>query len=370
MPGPRSQGDQWYESEQPTRRGLVAELQRIRRRTRVRPIPVLVVAALVTFAITHKMATKPVMVEAEVVIALTEGAMASRSTGMPVDQLRGYVTQVLMPDKRLLEVVEKYNLFPLRKKAGSQYALESFHDMFSVQIWKNSFAYYDEEDENAARSARIGISVRDTDPDRALDVAHDLAAVVIETAAAVRQQRADTVTSQVAMLRKAVSDELDKLAIDIASKQEAITQARNRGDTDLAGILRIDLAALQQQQQRHEGQLQRIAVSSDALAADIVAAGLDMSLAVVDENRPERPTHSGLVLVMIAAVIGTFSLLSAALVLGAFDSRVHDADDVIRLGLPVLGHVPGFAGDNVGSMRTRSAAPTRVPSFQRWRFHR
>jgi capsular polysaccharide biosynthesis protein len=369
MAAPRSSGDQWYESEQPTRAGLVAELQRIRRRTRIRPIPVLVVAALVTAGITHNMATKPIIVEAEVVIALTEGAMASHSTGMPVEQLRGYVTQVLMPDKRLLEVVEKYNLFPLRKKAGAQYALEAFHDMFSVQIWKNSFAYYDDEDANAARSARIGISVRDTDPDRAVDVAHDLAAVVIETAAAGRQQRGETVTNQVAMLRKAVLEEIEKTDDDIASKQTAINQVQNRNDTVLAG-LRIDLAALKQEQRRHEAQLERIAQSSDVRARDIVAAGLDMSLAVVDENRPERPTHSGLILVMIAAVIGTFSLLGAALVLGAFDSRVHDADDVIRLGLPVLGHVPGFAGDNVGSMRTRSAAPTRVPSFQRWRFHR
>jgi capsular polysaccharide biosynthesis protein len=370
MPAPRSNGDQWYESEQPTRRGLVAELQRIRRRTRVRPIPVLVLAALITTGITHNMATKPILVEAEVVMALTEGALASRQTGMPVDQLRDYVTRVLMPNKRLLEVVEKYNLFPLRKKRGSDYAIENFHDKFAVQIWKNSFAYYDDEDANAARSARIGISVRDTDPDRALDIAHDLAAVVTETAAAARQQRADTVTGQVAMLRKAVDEGLDKVTVEIASKQTAIAQARNRGDLDLAGILRIDLAALQQDQRRREAQLHRIAASSDVLAADIVAAGLDMSLAVVDEKRPERPTHSGLVLVMIAAVIGTFSLVSAALVLGAFDSRVHDADDVIRLGLPILGHVPGFAGDNVGSMRTRSAAPTRVPSFRRWRFHR
>lgn len=370
MTAPRSNGDQWYESEQPTRSGLVAEMQRIRRRTLVRPIPVLVLAALVTAGITRNQANKPILVEAEVVIALTEGALANRQTGMPVEQLRGYVTQVLMPDKRLLEVVEKYNLFPLRKKAGSEYALEAFHDMFAVQIWKNSFAYYDEEDDNAARSARIGLSVRDTDPDRALDVAHDLAAIVIETAAGARQLRADAVTGQVAMLRSAVDDELDKLAIDIASKQSAIAQARNRGDTDLAGILRIDLAALQQVQRRREAQLHRIAASSDSLAADIAAAGLDMSLAVVDEKRPERPTHSGLVLLMIAAVIGTFSLVGAALVLGAFDSRVHDADDAIRLGLPVLGHVPGFAGDNVGSMRTRSAAPTRVPSFRRWRFHR
>jgi capsular polysaccharide biosynthesis protein len=361
-------GDQWYESEQPTRSGLVAELQRIRRRAQIRPIPVLLLAALVTVGIVRKIATRPVILEAEVVLALAEGSMASQRSGLPVDQLRAYVTQVLMPDKRLLQLVEKYNLFPLRKKAGPEYALEQMHDQFSVNIWKNSFAFYD-EDEAGAKSARIGITVRDTNPDRALDLAHDLAGVIMETAAALRQQRSDALTGQVAMLRSATDDELDKLTFDISHKQAAIAQARSRGQTDLAAILRIDLAALQQIQRRREERLTRIAASSEALAGEITAAGLDMSLSVVDESRPERPTHNELTLAMIAAVIGTFSLISSALILGAFDSRVHEADDVARLGLPVLGHVPGFAGDNVGSMRTRSAATARVPSFQRWRFH-
>ncbi|HEY6173360.1 MAG TPA: hypothetical protein VIX73_02910 [Kofleriaceae bacterium] len=364
-----SNGDQWYESEQPTRRGMVAELQRIRRRTRIRPIPVILLSALVTVAITRKVATKPIVYEAEVVIALTEGSLATGKTGMPVDQLRAYVTQVLLPDKRLLQIVEKYDLFRLRKKQGSEYALENMHDMFSVAIWKNSFAYYDDEDDNARRSARIGIAVRDSDPDRALDIAHDLAAVVIETAANLRQSRADVLTTQVGMLRSATNDELDRIARDIASKTTAIEQARAKGQLELVGILRIDLAALQGDRRRLEERLAKIASSSDNLAGDISAAGLDMTLQVVDENRPERPTHSGLVLAMVAAVIGTGSLIGAAMVLGAFDSRVHEPDDVIRLGLPVLGHVPGFAGDNVGSMRTRSARTARVPSFQRWRFH-
>jgi hypothetical protein len=73
---------------------------------------------------------------------------------------------------------------------------------------------------------------------------------------------------------------------------------------------------------------------------------------------------------MVAVVVGTGSLLGSALLLGAFDSRVHDTDDVARLGLPVLGHIPGFAGDNVGSMQARGAARARVPSFLRWRSHR
>lgn len=363
-------GDQWYESEQPTRRGLVAELQRIRRRTRVRPIPVLLVAVLITGSITYKFATKPIIVEAQVVVALAEGSLARRQTGIPVDQLRAYVMGVLLPDKKLLELIEKYNLSPLRKKAGPEYALDRLRDQFSVEIWRNSFVNYSEEDANARRSARIGITVRDTDPDRAIDLAHDLAATLIETAANLRQQGADKISDEIKMMRRATSEEIDNLGADIANKNNAIDEALRRGQTELAAILRIDLAALQAQQRNREGRLVRIVASPEALASEIAAAGLDLSFSVVDENRPERPTHSELVLLMIAAVIGTGSLLGAALVLGAFDSRVHDPDDVTRLGLPVLGHVPGFTGDNVGSMQTRSAAHARVPSFQRWHFHR
>lgn len=364
-----SNGDQWYESEQPTRSGMVAELQRIRRRTRIRPIPVILLGAAVTALITYKLATRPVIVEAEVIMALTEGSFASQRTGIPVDQLRAYVTQVLLPDKRVLQLVEKYDLFRLRKKAGPQYALENMQDMYSVAIWKNSFAYYDDEDDNARRSARIGITVRDSDPDRAVDIARDLAAIVIETSAQRRQARAEAVTAQIAMLRAATNEELDRIASDIAQKTAAIEQARARGQVDLVGILRIDLAALQQDRRRNEGRLTRIAASSENFASEITAAGLDLSLSIVDENRPERPAHSGMVLLMVIAVVGTGSLLGAAMVLGAFDSRIHEADDVRRLGLPVLGHVPGFAGDHVGSMRTRSVRSARVPSFQKWRFH-
>src|SRR5882724_8082010 len=111
MTRPTAQGDEWYESEQPTRRGMVAEIQRIQGRTRVRPLPVLLLAALVTGAISYKVATRPVIVEAEVVLALVEGQLANhQATGLPVDQLRAYVTQVLLPDNKLLALVEKYDL--------------------------------------------------------------------------------------------------------------------------------------------------------------------------------------------------------------------------------------------------------------------
>ena len=237
-------GDAWYESEQPTRRGLAAELQRIRRRTSVRPLPVLAVAALITGAITYKIATKPQVFEAEVVLMLAEGSMAGSRTGLPVDELRDYVTGVLLPDKKLLELIEKYDLTPLRHKAGPEFALDRLRGQFSVDIWKNSFVNYDEEDEKARRSARIGITVTDTDPDRAIDLAHDLAATVIETAANVRQAAADQVSEQISMMRQATQEQVDQLEAKIEAKAADIDQARQRGQTELAGILRIDLATI------------------------------------------------------------------------------------------------------------------------------
>ncbi len=95
-----------------------------------------------------------------------------------------------------------------------------------------------------------------------------------------------------------------------------------------------------------------------------------MTVAVVEEHRPERNEHRGFVLIMVLVVVGLGSLLGSALLFGAFDSRLHDLDDLTRLGIPVLGHVPGFPGDHVGSLETRGALRRRVPSFLRWRSQR
>jgi capsular polysaccharide biosynthesis protein len=370
MAAPTPPGADWYESEESTRVGMIIELQRIKRRMRVRPIPVLVVAALITAGITRTFATKPVLVESQVVLALAEGSLSSHVNTIPVDELRQYVTSVLLPDNKLIQLIEKRDLYRLRKRLGPEFAIEQLRGSFAVQIWKNTFVFYTDAEDNARRSARIGLSVSDSDPDRAFDIAHDLASIAIESCAVERQKRSDKLSSQVAVLRDAINNKLDKIVNEMASKQAAVDEANRRGRPELAGVLRIDLAALEHERKATEDRLGQIAASHEELASEITAAGLDMSLSIVEEYRPERPTRSNFVLVMIAAVIGTGALVGSALVLGAFDSRVHDTDDVARLGLPVLGHVPGFAGDRVGSMQTRSAARARVPSFQRWRSHR
>jgi hypothetical protein len=368
---PSQPDDDWYASEQSTRLGLIAELQRIKRRMKARPLPVLALATIVTGLITYRVATKVETVTSEVVLALTEGALASgRKTGIPVDQLREYMSSVLLPDSRLAELIERRDLTRLRKKLGMQFAITDLRERLEIQIWKNSFVHFDEDDEHARRSARIGLAVIDTDADRALAIARDLANIAIQTLTARRQKLAETITEQVETLRKATDDKLVTINNQISATQAAIEDAIRSGKTDNLGILRVDLVALYAQRQRTEAEIGHIAGSSDAMAGDVAAAGLDMRLAIVEERLPERHTHSSFILVMIAVVVGTGALIGSATLLGAFDSRVHDTDDVVRLGLPVLGHVPGFAGDNVGSMQARSVARARVPSLLRWRSHR
>src|SRR5262249_35840611 len=155
---------------------------------------------------------------------------------------------------------------------------------------------------------------------------------------------------------------LEGLANERAIYQDAMTTARQQLNNTVAAQRFIKLAAIAAEEKKLNGELALIVNSSDAIADRVTEAGLDTRLSIVAERHPERSEPSGLLLAMIIVVIGTGSLVGSALVVGAFDSRVHDIDDITRLDLPVLGHLPGFQGDDVGSLEARGAVRARVPS--------
>ena len=363
-------GDGWYESEEPTRLGLVTELQRVRRRMAVRPWPVLLLAALITAAVTYKIATKPRIYEADVVLALDEGQLSTSNRSIPFGELKGYVSSVLMPDAKLIKLIEARNLHRLRKKFGDQYAITELRDQLEIAVWKNSFTYYSDEDVNARKSARIGITVIESDPDLAFDIAHDLASIVIETHEEQRQKIGDELAREVKLMRQTMSARLSEVENALTVKQTAAAMARESGKSGLQAALAVDIAALAAERKHIQGQLSTIAASPELFADRSTRAGLDTTLSVVEERRPQRQESNAFMIIIVAVVVGIGALLGSAVFLGAFDSRVHDTDDVSRLGLPVLGHVPGFPGDHVGSLGARGALRARVPSFLRWRSQR
>ena len=356
----------WFETEESTRLGMIVEVQRIRRRLRARPWPVIVFSALISAVVTYKIATLPQHVQSEVVLALSEGTMA-RDTALPVDELRQYVQNVLLPDAKLAVLIEKRNLFPARKLQGMQFAVDSLRENFEIEIWKNQFANGIEDVE---RSARIGITVSDSDPDRAYSIARDLGSVVIETAQDQRMQMSTILAKNVADIRESAEDRLENLARETTEKQLAIERATKDDKRALVQALRLELAQMAAEANSANKTISEIANSRDALADRITAAGLDLTVTVVDERRGQLAQNRNFIVVMVGFVVALVSFLAMALIFGAFDPRVHDADDVQRLGLHVLGHLPGFPGDQVGSLRARGASRARVPSFMRWRSHR
>lgn len=362
--------DGWYESEQPMGIGLVEELRRIALRFTVRPLPVLLLAGLITAAITYRFVHKPKIYEADVVLALTEGSEFSGKNAIPFDQLRDYVTTVLMPDAKLAKLIEERNLHRLRKRLGMQWAIGELRGQLEVAIWKNSFVYYAQEDAQARKSARIGLTVLDGDPELAITIARDLAAIVIQTHEEQRRQVSAALAGQVWRLHEATTEKLEQLSTAISVKQTALVAATRDGNSGLVGVLFTEVAALAREAHDAQDQLTIIAQSPESAADRITAAGLGTRIDLVEERRPDRPEQAGLVLAMILIVVGTGALVGSALFIGAFDSRIHDTDDVSRLGLPVLGHVPGFPGDRVGSLHSRSARRARVPLFLRWRSQR
>jgi capsular polysaccharide biosynthesis protein len=361
--------DEWFESEESTRVGLIQEVQRIRRRTRVRPIPVILLALLITGGLTYKVATKRQMYYSEVVLALREGSLldANKTTGLPMEELKEFVQSVLLPDARLSELIEKHDLNRLRKTLGMPWAITELRESIELEVWRNSFIYYDPDNSNREASARIGLTVGDDDPDRAYMIAHDLAEVVIEEVREQRLKLAKKAAQDIAAYRDALTERMEKLERERTERMIAQSKAKSEGKIGVSQVLGMRLLEIDQQQKETEKSLSAIAASPEALADRIAEAGLDLVIEIVSERRPARPESKGMLIVMIGVVVGLGSLLGASLVLGAFDSRVHDTDDIARLGLPVLGHVPGFPGDRLGALEARGVQGGRVPLYSRWR---
>ena len=365
----RLPNDEWYDSEESTRKGMITEVQRIKRRTRVRPLPVIALALLITGGITYKLATKKGHYQGEVVLAIREGSLLSQDkrTGLPVGELKEFVTSVLLPDAKIAELIEKRNLYRLRKKLGMPWAINELRESLEIEVWRNSFVYYDPENPNHEASARVGLTVTDEDPDSAFLLARDLADIVKESVRDHRQDVANKIAAQIAHVREGTLQRLTELELARSEKMVQIATAKTEGKQVLAQALEMQLLKIDDQQKQGEKTLAEIAASPEAISDRIAEAGLDLIVEIVAEKRPDRPESKGLLIAMIAVVVGVGSLVGSALVLGAFDSRVHDTDDVERLGLPVLGHVPGFSGHSVGSLEARGVQRARIPSFLRWR---
>jgi len=384
--------------------GLIAELQRLARRARVRWLPVVAIAVLLTAGILYKRSRKTHLKRARVVLAATEGSMGDSLVPMPQGELRDYIVNILlssdvlrldlligevlrdgptMTDAEVADEVRR-RAEPVDIKIPQDSVLASWIatqrenpltdddlatdpddllEMTGINVYRNYFlmAYYAE----APRSARILVVVSDPDPELANHEAHRLAELIKAGEARRRLALGEALAADAASALAAVRTQADELDALIVKRRVELAAAEDAGEAGKAAALRVGVEELRSKRRSADEKMLGLTslASAEEQAAAIDRAGLGIKFELVEERRaPEDSGTRTYLRVLQAALLFGMLLPLTAIIIGTFDPRIHDREDVERIGLPVLGHVPAFPGDRVGSLRARGVRGRRVPS--------
>ncbi len=312
----------WTDDE-PGLRSAAVELGRMRRRAFARPLRTVGLALLVALAAAGVRARKHRVYRSRVVLRATEGDLDAATAPRPNKRLRQYVLDVAFSNARLSQVIHDFELYPRERARDPSLALEAMRDDVDVEVWRNYFVEIRQLDD-AGRSARVAVSYQHRDPQ--LAAVHRVAAAVTATRDDLARRRATLFAKELALARAPAPlarVELDDLRKSVEPLETRLRELeRERASLDLRAAM-----------ERHQL----------GLRFEIVDPGQAARLGL---SKPRE-------LVLIGALVFLLALPLAVLFVGAFDSRVWDADDVRRLGLAPLGELPRYRGDNVGSLDAR-----------------
>lgn len=229
-------------------------------------------------------------------------------------QLREYVRQAVFTSEPLLELMRRHGLYARLAEKNVRAALESFREDIEIDVYQNYFV----EERTAGsspRSARLTVSFRDKDPQRALAVTRDLGKLIVEQQRAFRREQALARASAAERARDTLVDALRQRSAEVVSKEVALERSaapNPRLQVELVGLLG-SLPALERQVDSADRR-----AASLGLEATLERHGMGMSFEVVDEG--SLPARGGRVRALLVTGLTTFfvSLPLIATAVGAF----------------------------------------------------
>jgi hypothetical protein len=348
----KDDADPWVRRE-PGFTELRTELMRLARRARRRPVLTIFFALSIALAVAYRRSRKPENYMASVTFRISEGTQIA-ATPMPARELSEYVSLVVFATPRLAEVMRAHKVM-LRKLDNDQAeAITEFRENLEVEVYRNYFI----EGWQSNKSARLTVNYYDEDKQRAQEVVGSLGELIV---AEETRRRADAVSAALTGARGAergAREDLEKREKHIAELQVAMAQRSGPRST----LARQELDAAKNAM---GPAVERLARAEVTLADLELAMIFEVNRQTVRFEKVDESTEtvSGyaswrlLAILTIAMLFFTFPM--AIVAIGAFDSRVYDMEDVRRLGITAVGHVPHFRGDRVGSLAARSRATGR-----------
>ncbi len=340
----------WLDAESGVLHVLARELQRLKQRAKRQPFRILLAALALSGLAMLQVGRRADAYDARVILRIDEGALDQSFQNLPVRELVDYIWSVSLSSENLLTVMKELELLPAN--VSPTFAVGEFRDPLRIEVFRNYFLDY----KGAERSARVGIYYRDSDPEQAFRIAKRLALLIIDSETtrrrAVTSRAVDDITAAVERARERLR----------AREHQLDTRRRARADALAAGDA-SQVARLRMEMTQQQGLLDAEVETLDALEAnravaeevrDAELADLGMRFMIIDERRPtideDARWHK---LATVGLVCFLLLVPALSIMFGAFDTRLHDPEDIERLGLATVGHIPSFAGDTIGSLDQR-----------------
>lgn len=344
--------------------GWRRELARVKRRARNRLGATFALGLVATAAALFVVHKKVPPQESRVLIRVTESTLLRDDAPLASGELADYLWDAAFSNGKLLRLIDKHDLYPLARTRGEDFVLETIRWDLDVEVFRNYFIAARNYND-PVRTARIAVKYRHRDPDLSMKVARDLAQLVIDTEEERRQRSSQDIVGVAGVALARAVEILDKSERDLAACQAELQLAKRKRDQQNIARLQVDLTRLTADVKRHHVAMRQARDAKQRAdfqyALDMKGVGLVFQ--IVDERPPPPPPETSARVIRFAMIgLACFVLLLplCAIAVGAFDQRVHDREDVQRLGIEVVGHVPAFDGSDAGSMRSRLIDRRRV----------
>jgi hypothetical protein len=331
---------------------LSAEAARVFRRAFRRRVITLTVALLVTGTAVAVVVLRRPAFTAALVFQFAEGDLQDgRTAPRSSAAIRDTITAAALDLENLLSILEKYGLLRQVGRAEAIATARKLREGIQVAVVRNDFLL-DRASAGELRAAQVVVSYSSYYRDFARAVVHDIGAHIVRAQAAARAAHLQHALRAAEREAERVDEELRAERQDaIAGKDRHRAPAALRSRAEAAGAARDFEDALS----RSEAIRARAAELAFATAADERQLLMDMKL--VDESVTMiHPPLSAGELALYSIAVFSAALLVSCVVVGAFDRRVYQRNDVTALGISLLGALERFEGDSAGPYRSRCRA--------------